>query len=138
MALATKIDHIAIAVKELEPAVRTFTANFGFPVSGRAEVPAAGIRLALLQVGDAQLELFTPTAEGTPAGKALAERGEGMHVLSLETPDLDAAIAALSAKGIKVGPALPSADGRRLAFLSPRHTHGVMLQLIEAPASAAS
>jgi len=134
MALAKKIDHVAIAVKDLDAAVRTFTRHFGFPVTPRSDLPALGIALQMLRIGDADLELFTPTASENPPAKFLAERGEGMYVLSLATENLDAAVQALSAKGIKVGPVTPSGDGkRRLAFVSPRFTHGVLLQLIEAP-----
>jgi methylmalonyl-CoA/ethylmalonyl-CoA epimerase len=133
MALAKKIDHIAIAVHDVEAAGQTFTRNFGFPVTPRAELPALGIVLALLRIGDADLELFSPTAADSPPAKFLAERGEGMYVLSLATDDLDAAVRTLSAQGIRVGPVTASGDGkRRLAFVSPRDTHGVLLQLIEA------
>jgi len=134
MALAKKIDHIAIAVKDLDAAVQTFTSNFDFPVTRRADVPSIGIALALLRIGDADLELFQPTAADNPPAKFLAERGEGMYVLSLETENLDAALQALSAKGIRVGAVTPSSDGKgRLAYISPKATHGVLLQLIEHP-----
>jgi len=132
MPLAKKIDHIAIAVKDLASAVRTFTSNFGFPVTRRADIPALGISLALLKIGDAELELFTPTAADNPPAKFLADRGEGMYVLSLETENLDAALHALSAKSIRVGQVTPTSDGKgRLAYVSPKATHGVLLQLIE-------
>ena len=132
MPLAKKIDHIAIAVKDLDSAVQTFTSNFGFPVTRRADVAALGISLALLRIGDAELELFQPTAADNPAAKFLADRGEGMYVLSLETDNLDAALHALSAKGIRVGQVTPTSDGKgRLAYVSPKATHGVLLQLIE-------
>jgi len=86
----------------------------------------------MLGIGDAELELFTPTTADTPPAKFLAGRGEGMYVLSLETDDLDAAVRALSSKGVKVGPVTPTADGNsRLVFVSPKFTHGVLVELIE-------
>jgi len=130
MALAKKIDHIAIAVKDLDTAVQTFTATFGFPVARRGENAQLGLRNAFLQVGDAELELFTPTKPENPATKFLAEQGEGMYVLSLEVDDLDQAINTLTARGIKVGAIMPIPNGR-LAFISPKATHGVLLQFIE-------
>ena len=134
MALAKKIDHVAVLVKDLDAAVQTFTKNFGFPVTRRADAPNLGIRLAMLGIGDAEIELFTPTTTGTPPAQALAERGEGMHVLSLEVDNLDAAVQTMVAKGIKCSPAVPTSDGKgRLVFLSPKATHGVLLQLIEWP-----
>jgi len=136
MALAKKIDHVAIAVKDLDAAVKTYTANFGFQVRQRTDVAALGIRLAMLPIGDADLELFTPTVADNPPAKFLAERGEGMYVLSLEVDDLDAAVATLTGKGIKVSTAARTADGGgRLVYLSPKSTHGVLLQLIERPMS---
>jgi len=132
MPLATKIDHIAIAVKDLDAALKRFTANFGFPVVGLGEVPALNIRRAFLTIGDASLELFQPTSETSPAAKALTERGEGMYVLSLEVDDLNVATATLADKGIKVSVQnIP--NGPRLGFISPKSTHGVLLQLIEHP-----
>ncbi len=132
MAVARRIDHVAIAVKDLDGAVNTFTKNFGFPLIRRADAPALGISLAMLGIGDAELELFTPTTAGSPPAKFLDERGEGMYVLSLETEDLDAAVQVLTIKGIKVGPVTPAADGKgRLVFVSPKFTHGVLLELIE-------
>lgn len=132
MALAKKIDHVAIAVTDLDAALETFTRNFGFPVARRANPPAAGISVALLQIGDAELELFTPTTTDNPPAKFLAERGEGVYALSLETESLDAAVQALTAKDIKVGPVTSTSDGKgRVAFISPRFTHGVLLQLIQ-------
>jgi methylmalonyl-CoA/ethylmalonyl-CoA epimerase len=132
MALAEKISHVAIAVKDLDTAVQTFTRNFGFAVVRRAEAPTFGIALAMLGIGQAALELFTPTKPDSPPARFLDERGEGMYVLSLETADLDAAVQALRAKGVTVGPVTPTADGKgRLVFISPRFTHGVLLELIE-------
>ena len=132
MPVATKIDHIAIAVKDLDAAVQRFTANFGFPVTSLGEVPPLNIRRAFLTIGDASLELFQPTSESNPAATFLAERGEGMYILSLAVDDLTAAADALAARGVKVNvQTVP--NGPRLGFISPKVTHGVLLQLIEHP-----
>ena len=132
MALAKKIDHVAIAVQDLDAAVRTFTANFGFPIERLGDVPALGIRRAFLSIGDAWLELFQPTGDQNPAGKFLAERGEGMYILSLEVDDLSAAVNALASKGITVH-VQQVPNGPKLGFISPKKTHGVLLQLLEHP-----
>ena len=132
MGLAKKIDHIAIAVKDLDTAVDTFTDNFGFPISRKGAVPMLNIERAFLDIGDASLELFQPTGDQNPITKFLNERGEGMYLLSLEVDDLQTAADALAAKGIKVSvQALP--DGMKLGFVSPKNAHGVLLQLIEHP-----
>jgi len=132
MSLAKKIDHIAIAVKDLDTAVDTFTENFGFPISRKGAVPALNIERAFLDIGDASLELFQPTDDQNPGTKFLNERGEGMYLLSLEVDDLQKAADELAAKGIKVSvQALP--DGMKLGFVSPKNAHGVLLQLIQHP-----
>ena len=132
MVVAKKIDHIAIAVKDLDAAVKTFTGNFGFPIERIGDVPALNIRRAYLTIGDAWLEIFQPTSDANPAAKFIAERGEGMYVLSLEVDDLQAAVQALGQKGIKVN-VQHVPNGPLLGFISPKATHGVLLQLIEHP-----
>jgi methylmalonyl-CoA/ethylmalonyl-CoA epimerase len=135
MALAKKIDHIAIAVKDLDSAVKTFAGNFGFPIERMGEVPQLHIRRAFLTIGDASLEIFQPTSEQNAGAKFLSERGEGMYLLSLEVDDLTSAAAALQQQGVKVN-VQSIAGGPRLGFISPKATHGVLLQLIEHPKSA--
>lgn len=132
MGIAKKIDHIAIAVKDLDEAVDTFTENFGFPISRKGAVPALNIERAFLEIGDASLELFQPTSDQNPGAKFLTQRGEGMYLLSLEVEDMQKAVAAMAAKEIKVSvQELP--DGMKLGFISPKNAHGVLLQLIEHP-----
>lgn len=132
MALAKKIDHVAIAVQDLDAAVKTFTGNFGFPVARSGEVPALHIRRAFLAVGDAALELFQPSGAENPGAKFLAERGEGLYLLSLEVDDLAAAAAALQEQGVRVRTQAME-GGLKLGFISPKAAHGVLLQLIEHP-----
>jgi methylmalonyl-CoA/ethylmalonyl-CoA epimerase len=131
MSIAKKIDHVAIAVKDVDAAVKTFTQNFGLPVERRGEVPQLGMRNAFLTIGDASLELFEPTSEKNPALKFVSERGEGLYLLSLEVGDLTEVAAQLGSKGIKV--AVQQVGDRKIGFISPKHTHGVLLQLVEHP-----
>jgi methylmalonyl-CoA/ethylmalonyl-CoA epimerase len=132
MALVKKIDHVAIAVKDLDAALKTFTRNFGFPVDRLGEVPQLNIRRAFLTIGDASLELFQPTSDANPGAKFINERGEGMYLLSLEVDDLTTAVDVLAQKGIKVS-VQNVTGGPKLGFISPKATHGVLLQLIEHP-----
>lgn len=127
---AKRIDHIAIAVHDLEAAVTTYAQNFGLTTSSSGEVPSLGIRNAFLQIGDAQIELITPLTAQGPVADFLAKQGGGMYLLALEVEDLDAAIATLQQTGARVNVTTGS-GGRRLAFVSPRATHGVLLQLLE-------
>jgi methylmalonyl-CoA/ethylmalonyl-CoA epimerase len=127
---AKRIDHIAIAVQDLDAAVATYRHNFGLEQVSGGAVPALGIRNAFLQIGDAQIELITPLAAQGPVADFLARQGGGMYLLALEVDNLDDAIATLQSQGVRVNMATGS-TGQRLAFVSPRATHGVLLQLLE-------
>ena len=127
---AKRIDHLVIAVNDLPTAVDTYTQNFGLEKVSEGEVPALGIRNAFLQIGDAQIELVTPLADDSPVGKFLQSQGEGMYLLSLEVDSLDDAIATLEASGARVN-VTEGSGGKRLAFVSPRATHGVLMQFVE-------
>jgi methylmalonyl-CoA epimerase len=127
---AKRIDHIAIAVKDLDAAVATYQHNFGLEKVSGGDVPALGIRNAFLQIGDVQIELITPLSEQGPVADFLARQGGGMYLLALEVDNLDDAIATLQNQGARVNVTTGS-TGQRLAFVSPRATHGVLLQLLE-------
>ena len=127
---AKRIDHIAIAVKDLDAAVQTYQRNFGLQKVEEGEVPALGIRNAFLQIGDAQLELITPQVAQGPVADFLAQQEGGMYLLSLEVDDLDAAVAELQSNGTRVNIA-EGREGQRIAFVSPSATHGVLLQLLQ-------
>jgi methylmalonyl-CoA/ethylmalonyl-CoA epimerase len=125
-------DHLVVAVKNLDEAASTWNKNFGFVVSRGGEMPALGVRNVVMPVADANafVELVSPLGDETPVGKFISERGEGMYLISLEVADLDSAVARLRAKGVRVGDPSAQAAGR-LAFVSPRNTHGVSIQLRE-------
>jgi methylmalonyl-CoA epimerase len=127
---ATRIDHLVIAVRDLEAAVTTYTDLLGLEKVREGEVPALGIRNAFLKLGDTEVELAAPLSEDTPIGKFLQQQGEGMYLLALEVDSLEAAVAAFQARGARVNVAEGS-GGQRRAFVSPRATHGVLLQLLE-------
>ena len=127
---ATRIDHVAVVVKDLEAAVATYQHNFELEKAGGGEVPSLGIHNAFLQIGGARIELVTPTSATGPVAEFLEQRGEGMYLLSLEVEDLDEAVARLQDTGARVRVAEGS-TGQRLAFVSPKSTHGVLLQLLE-------
>jgi methylmalonyl-CoA epimerase len=127
---AKRIDHVVIAVPDLDAAVATYQHNFGLAQVGGGDVPALGIRNAFLQIGEAQIELVTPLTGEGPVASFLEKHGSGMYLLSLEVDDLDAAVTELHSQGMRVNMATGSA-GQRLAFVSPQATHGVLLQLLE-------
>ncbi len=129
--LVRNLDHVAVAVTDLDAGVRTWQENFGLALERTGAVPALGIRQAILPLGGAFVELISPLSDEGPVAGFLKERGEGMYLVSLEVADLDTAVAALRGRGLRVGDPTGGSGGARLAFISPRSAHGVTIQLIE-------
>lgn len=127
---AQRIDRVVIAVTDLDAAVATYQRHFGLEKVSGGDVPSLGIRNAFMHIGDAQLEFITPLAEQGPVAEFLARHGGGMYLLALEVDDLDEAMTTLRNQGAHVDVAI-GAGGQRLACVSPRATHGVLLQLVE-------
>lgn len=131
-------DHLVVATGDLDGAASTWVENFSLASFGRNKVPNLGIENVLLKVGDSHpfVEIVAPLGEETPVGKFVAERGGGMYLISLEVAALDAAVEKLRAAGVRVGDPVGGSGSNRLAFLSPRNTHGVSIQLLERAAGA--
>jgi methylmalonyl-CoA epimerase len=127
-ALASRIDHVGIVVKNLDEALGTYERHFGFkpdPAKG-GEVAALGIKNAFVPVGESDLEFIQPLSEEGPVAKFAQERGEGQFLLSLAVADVNGTVEALRAKGARAGD--PNAG---VAFVSMRSTFGVNLQLVQ-------
>ena len=124
----TNLDHVVIAVNDLDAATETWQANFGLPLERKGENQAMGINQAILPIGSAYIELISPLGEGGPVADALKNKGEGLYLISLAVDDLDATLAGLREKGIRVND--PPA-GSRVTFISPRAANGVLVQLVE-------
>jgi methylmalonyl-CoA epimerase len=126
------IDHLGIAVKSLA-AAKAIYQKLGMTVSPEELVEAEQVRVVMVPVGEARLELLEPTSENSVIAKFIAKRGEGLHHVSLRVPDLTMAVARLKKDGvrlvsddIKVG-----AGGHRYVFVHPSSTGGVLLELVE-------
>ncbi|MGH9501116.1 MAG: methylmalonyl-CoA epimerase [Terriglobales bacterium] len=126
------IDHLGIAVKSLA-ASKAIYQKLGMTISAEETVEAEQVRVVMVPVGEARLELLEPTTENSVIAKFIAKRGEGLHHVSLRVPDLTAAVARLKKDGvrlvsedIKVG-----AGGHRYVFVHPSSTGGVLLELVE-------
>lgn len=126
-----RLDHVAIAVPDLEAAIATFSSILGSSVSGRERVESEQVNVAFFELGSARLELLEPTAPDSPVGRFLSKRGPGLHHIALAVPDIEAALKRCRAAGVEtVGDApRPGAAGRQVAFLHPRSTGGVLLEL---------
>jgi len=128
-----KLDHIAIAVKDLERALKPYTAALGLTVSDTEEIPDQQVRIAFLPVGDTEIELLEPTSADSGVAKFLEKRGEGLHHICLEVDDLEATLARLKAQGIRLIDEEPrdGGKGKRIAFVHPRSMQGVLIELTE-------
>jgi methylmalonyl-CoA epimerase len=131
--MVVKIDHIAIAVQNLDEAIKVYRGALGLELAGEEEVPEQGVRVAFLPIGDTRLELLEPLSSESPVAKFLEKRGEGIHHICLEVEDLEKALAELASKGVKLIDEKPrlGAHGRKMAFVHPKSLHGVLLELYQ-------
>jgi methylmalonyl-CoA/ethylmalonyl-CoA epimerase len=137
--VVNKFSHIGIAVASLERALATFQGGFGLAASAPEEVPEQKVRLAMLTVGESRLELLESTDPEGPIGRFLAGRGEGVHHVALAVDDIEAALAQARRAGLRLidERPRPGAHGTRVAFVHPRGTHGVLVELVEERPSCA-
>lgn len=127
-----KIDHVGIAVRSIEEARRFYEA-LGLAVAEIEEVPAEGVRVAMIPCGGTRIELLEPTRDDSPVATFLERRGEGIHHLCLGSDDVRADDAALRQAGYQVLRPEPTrgAGGSRVQFVHPRSAHGVLVELAE-------
>ncbi len=127
-----RIDHIAVVVEDIEQALSLFRDTLGLELSHTETIPEQGVKIAFLPVGESEIELLEPLSADTSIAKFLAKRGEGMHHICLEVEDIDAALADLKEKGVRLinKTAVAGAHGR-VAFIHPKSTHGVLIELLE-------
>ena len=139
MALESKgLDHVAIAVKDLDQAVALYRDVLGLPLAEIEEVPEQQVRTAIFGHGLGRIELICPTAKDTGVARFLEKRGEGLHHICVEVADLGAALAALEDRGAPLIDRVPKpgAGGAQVAFVHPKGVHGVLLELRQGPAQA--
>jgi methylmalonyl-CoA/ethylmalonyl-CoA epimerase len=124
------IDHIAIATTNLEESLAMWEQKLGIRCDHIEDIPERGIRVAFLPVGGVRIELVSPLHERSEVSKFLAERGGGIHHIALRTSDVDGDVAALKAQGVRIAQdPSPGAHGCRVAFVHPKATGGVLLEL---------
>ena len=128
--MVTKIHHVGIVVEDLASGYRFWRDALGLPVVREAELPDQGVRAALLAAGESEVELLEPTAADTGVARFLATRGEGLHHVCFESPDVDGALDALRARQVPLLDQRPRPGlAGRIAFLHPRAGHGVLVEL---------
>lgn len=130
-----KIEHVALAVEDLDAAVEHYARTWGLEVEHRERVDDQGVEEAMLPIGDSYLQLLGPTGPDTTVGKFIARRGEGLHHIAYEVDDLPGALAELKEKGVRLIDQEPRLGGRghMVAFVHPAGNHGLLVELIQAP-----
>jgi methylmalonyl-CoA epimerase len=131
--LLTEIDHVAIAVRDLEAAIDYYQRAFGATVEHREVVESDGVEEALLRVAESYIQLLTPTSDASPVAKAIEKRGEGLHHIGYRVNDcgeaLDSMIAA-GATAIDKAPR-PGSRGTTVAFIHPKGSFGTLIELVQ-------
>lgn len=128
-----RIDHIGVAVSELEPALELYRDSFALQVAHREVVAEQGVEAVLLDVGENHVELLAPLSQDTPVGKFLARQGPGLHHVAYQVGDIEAVLAQLKQAGMQLIDEQPRVGirGSRVAFLHPRSSLGVLTEIVQ-------
>ena len=127
-----KINHVAIVVENIDSALTFWRDQLGLTLDHVEDVPSQASRVAFLPVGEGEVELVEPTDPESGLAKYLGKRGEGIHHLCIEVEDIESVMADLKAKEVRLINAQPvDLPGRRMAFIHPKSTNGVLLELYE-------
>ena len=134
----TRVHHVAIVVREIEAALRVYRDLLGLDLEVVQPIPADGVTIAFLPVGESKVELVQPDDAATGVARFLESKGEGFHHVCFEVPDLAAELTRLEAEGAEMIDRAPrrGAEGP-IAFLHPKGFNGVLVELIEAPGGPA-
>ncbi|MCU1368488.1 MAG: methylmalonyl-CoA epimerase [Ilumatobacteraceae bacterium] len=131
--LLTEIDHVAIAVRDLEAAIDYYQRAFGATVEHREIVVSDGVEEALLNVAESYIQLLTPTSDASPVAKAIEKRGEGLHHIGYRVADCGVALDSMIAAGatpIDKAPR-PGSRGTTVAFIHPKGSFGTLIELVQ-------
>jgi methylmalonyl-CoA epimerase len=129
----SRIDHIGVAVEQIEPALELYRDSFELVLAHREVVQEQGVEAVLLDVGEGHVELLAPLGAETPVGRFLSRQGPGLHHVAYQVVDIDATLQALKRAGIELIDQQPRAGirGSRVAFLHPRATGGVLSEIVQ-------
>ncbi|ADC65975.1 methylmalonyl-CoA epimerase [Ferroglobus placidus DSM 10642] len=127
-----KIDHIGVAVKNLEEAIELYK-KLGFEVKGIEEVKDQKVRVAMLPVGESKIELIEATSEDSAVAKFIEKRGEGIHHIAINVENIEKALENAKNNGLQLIDEKPriGAGGKKIAFVHPKSTKGVLLEFVE-------
>ncbi len=129
----SRIDHVGVAVEQIEPALALYRDTFELAVAHREVVEEQGVEALLLDVGENHVELLAPLSADTPVGRFLARQGPGLHHVAYQVADIEATLQTLADAGLAMIDVRPRIGirGSRVAFMHPRATGGVLTELVE-------
>ena len=133
--MLTKIEHIALAVADLDEAIERYSKVWGLVVEHRETVTDQGVEEAMLRLGDTYIQLLAPLSPQTTVGRFIARQGEGLHHIAFEVDDLVGALESLKAAGVRLIDKEPRSGSRgtKVAFVHPTGNGGVLTELVEQP-----
>ena len=131
--LLTEIDHVAIAVQDLESAIAYYADTFGAAVAHRERIDSDGVEEALLKVADSYIQLLTPTRPDSPVARYLEKKGEGIHHVGYRVDDCAVALQSVKDHGGEVIDQVPrpGSRGTTVAFVHPRGAFGTLIELVQ-------
>ena len=131
--MLARIDHIGVAVEDLDAALALYERDLGVALVHRETVSEQGVEAVLLDVGENHVELLAPLGPDTPVGKFLARKGPGLHHVAYQTADIDSELERLRGAGLRLIDERPRVGirGSRVAFLHPAATGGVLTEIVQ-------
>lgn len=128
-----RIDHIGVAVDDLDAAIALYEGTLGMPLVHRETVTEQGVEAVLLDVGDGHVELLAPLGPDTPVGKFVAKQGPGLHHVAYAVSDIEATLEQLAAAGVRLIDESPRVGirGSRVAFVHPKSTGSVLTEIVQ-------
>lgn len=128
-----KLDHLGIAVRDLDTVRAFYMDKLALPCTGEEVVAEQKVRVAFLPLGDTKLELLESTAPDGPVAKFIEQKGEGIHHVAIRVQNIEEALASLKIKGVRLIDEKPriGAHGAKIAFIHPKESHGVLIELCE-------
>lgn len=129
---SVKIEHIGIVVRSINQALAVYEVALGLPLTEVVDVPDQQVKVAFLPIGESNIELVQPVSDDSGIARYLAKRGEGIHHICIEVTDVEAALERLKAHDVPLIDEVPRQGVHgRVAFIHPKGTHGVLLELVE-------
>ena len=127
-----KINHVAIVAQDIDAALNFWEQTFGVELDHVEDVPSQKSKVAFLPLGESEIELVQPTTSDSGLANFLEKRGEGIHHICIEVEDIDATLAELKSKGVRLINDVPEElPGRKMAFVHPKAANGVLIELYQ-------